>query len=169
MSLAVAVIVIRVLYQFTDRTIEVKWPNDILFRGKKLGGILIETQDAMTVIGIGLNCRTPEFGTEKVIQPVTSLEEVTGSIPDRNRLIIELLRELNDGLREFQIHGFSPFREMWNRHHANRNMWMQTEGRHFQSGRATGVDRSGALLLEQRDGKIVTIHSGEVSVLSMNP
>ncbi len=76
--------------------VELKWPNDVLVGGKKLGGILLERVEhdgaAAAVVGIGINCSQ---GSEELPVPeATSLAIVTGADVDRSELLAALVEEL---------------------------------------------------------------------------
>ncbi len=163
LSLAVAVMVGHALEKFTGKSIAVKWPNDLLYQGKKLCGILIESQPSGTVIGIGINCRPPQFKSDEMKLPAIGLTQITRKRVSRNILISMLLKQLDLGLIRFQQHGFAAFRESWNLSHAFANQWMVTSDSPQVCGRAVDVDECGALMLERKDGKLVRIHSGEVT------
>ncbi len=79
---------------FTVR-LEIKWPNDILFEGRKVAGILVERRGAHVVVGIGVNVAQAmgDFPADISAQ-ATSLYQMTGSLVDRLRVVTELLREL---------------------------------------------------------------------------
>jgi len=102
LSLAVGVAVVRALEAEGFRDIALKWPNDLIHRHLKVGGILIELNgDALgpttTVIGVGLNVRLPPVARKDITVPVTDLASIAGrKAPpiDRNRLLARLLAEL---------------------------------------------------------------------------
>jgi len=164
LSLAVAVLVIEALKLFTPEEIQVKWPNDLLWNKRKLGGILIESQGSTAVIGIGINCRMSTELKNEVRQPATSLADMPNMSVDRNELICALLLELNHGLRQFFAEGLVPFADAWERAHAYSGQWLSVDSNASDQGRAIGIDSGGALLLQRVDGTIASIRSGEVSV-----
>ncbi len=166
LSLAVAVMVGQTLESFTGKPIAVKWPNDLLYQGKKLCGILIESQPSAAVIGIGINCRPPPFKADKIKQPAIGLTQITRKRISRDMLVSRLLKQLDLGFERFQQHGFAAFCESWNRSHAFANQWMSTTDRPLVRGRAVGADESGALMLEKKDGQLAYIHSGEVTLVT---
>jgi BirA family biotin operon repressor/biotin-[acetyl-CoA-carboxylase] ligase len=89
----------------------VKWPNDLLLGESKVGGILCEsgagTRNAsFQVIGIGINVNgTPEDFPEELRRQATSIRHESGRIVDRNRLIAQVLQELESCLDEFLKRG----------------------------------------------------------------
>ena len=170
LSLAVGVALARALEAVGARGIALKWPNDVLWRGRKLAGILTELQgDALgptvAVIGIGLNVRLAVTTRARVDQAVADLEEACGRAPDRNALLARLLIELRVVLERFAGAGFAPLRAEWQRRHASQDKpvtLLLPDGAR-QRGRALGVADDGALMLETRAG-MKRYHSGEVSM-----
>ncbi|MFA5960733.1 MAG: biotin--[acetyl-CoA-carboxylase] ligase [Tatlockia sp.] len=95
-----------------------KWPNDLMWEDKKLGGILIELADTNSngtdlIIGIGINVNT-ENTTHLSTKPSTSLFAITGRTWDRNGLIAELLIAMDSYLLRFLEQGFAGFYAEWN-------------------------------------------------------
>ena len=95
-----AVAVCRAIERVTGLSPDVKWVNDIYYKGKKLGGILTEgalSEDMRTakyvIIGIGLNVLETDF-PEEIRSIATSLESATGKKYDRNLLAAEIIKEL---------------------------------------------------------------------------
>ncbi|WP_428036926.1 bifunctional biotin--[acetyl-CoA-carboxylase] ligase/biotin operon repressor BirA [Amphritea sp.] len=169
LSLAVGVALIRGLTRFGINDVDVKWPNDLLWRGRKLAGVLLEMSgdaagDCFVVIGVGINVNMPEAAAESIDQPWVDLQQVLGVAPSRNRLLAGLMNELVPVLEQFSDEGFVSFREEWQAANAHRNQVISLNlGNRQQLGICRGVDQSGALLLEA-EGKLEAFHGGEVSV-----
>ena len=86
-----------------------KWPNDILKDGRKLGGILVELVPGAphaAVIGIGINLRLPAAMPDDV-RTASSAIDAAGSAVDQNELLAALLAELLITLETFAIAGFA--------------------------------------------------------------
>ncbi|MGB1142587.1 MAG: biotin--[acetyl-CoA-carboxylase] ligase, partial [Halioglobus sp.] len=119
MSLAVGVAVARALAACGVKDATLKWPNDILHNGAKLGGILLEmTGDAsgacQVVVGIGLNVAMPPAAAGDIDQAWTDLRAICAdSPPSRNQLLTQLLNELLPLLADFESTGFAPWRDEW--------------------------------------------------------
>jgi BirA family transcriptional regulator, biotin operon repressor / biotin---[acetyl-CoA-carboxylase] ligase len=172
LSLATGVAVARGVEALGASGIALKWPNDVLWGGRKLAGILIELQgDALgptaAVIGIGVNVRLSVADHDRIGQPATDLGAVCGAAPDRNLVLARLLTELHRALDTFAENGFAPLRAEWQRRHAHqdRRVTLLLPGGVRASGYARGVGEDGSLLLETRAG-IKRYHSGEISVRS---
>jgi BirA family transcriptional regulator, biotin operon repressor / biotin---[acetyl-CoA-carboxylase] ligase len=170
LSLAAGVAVIRALAQSGVRDAGLKWPNDVLWRGRKLAGILIEMQGDMlgpsvAVIGIGLNCRMPAALLERIDQPAVDVATAAGAAPERNKLLALLLIELDHVLTIFARDGFAPFRDEWQLRHVYQGKPVriaQPDGG-IVNGTAEGVADNGALLLATHSGQL-RFHSGDVSL-----
>lgn len=170
LSLAVGVAVSRALIALGVDEAGLKWPNDVLWRGRKLAGILIEMQGDMlgpsaAVIGIGLNCRLPGALRDRIDQPVADLAAACDGAPDRNRVLALLLIELARVLDEFERSGFAPLRDEWQRRHVYQGKAVRIalpDGREV-SGTADGVADDGTFLITTNAGQR-RFHSGDVSV-----
>lgn len=149
--------------------IGLKWPNDLWLmdgpaRGRKLGGVLIETVSAsrvrLAVIGIGLN-----------VQPIGGVEASTGfaclqeldPAATAPEVLHRVALPLVQALRRFESEGFAGFMAGYARRDLLAGQPVRTTQPGAGEGTARGVDAQGALQLQTADG-LVAIHSGEVSV-----
>jgi BirA family biotin operon repressor/biotin-[acetyl-CoA-carboxylase] ligase len=174
LSLAVGVALARRLAALVGPGIALKWPNDIVAGGGKLGGILIELAGDVlgpgaAVIGVGINVRLSSAVRADIDQPATDLESLLDGrafeLVDRNALLAGLLVELDRALAVFASAGFGPFRSEWESRHAHQGKPVTVllpDGR-SERGKARGVAEDGALLLETGGG-VKRFHSGEVSL-----
>lgn len=179
LSLAVAVAVSQALERRGLSGISLKWPNDLLFRGRKLGGILIEVSgsphgSSTAIIGIGLNVRLPVEVHAVIDRPVTDLAEVasigvgngnSSPLPDRGALLGEVLTALAVMLPRYEQAGFAAFRAAWEERHAHRGkqVLLLRDSLTIAEGEAVGVAEDGSLLLRTARG-LERFHSGEVSL-----
>ena len=168
LSLAAGVAVVRALAKLGAGEVQLKWPNDVLWRGQKLAGMLIEMQgDALgpsvAVLGIGLNVRLSGAVRALIDQPACDLEKAAGCVLDRSHALGVLLGELADVLDAFSRDGFPPLREEWERHHAHqgRRIALELPGGRVEQGVARGVADDGALLFESGSA-VRRLHSGEI-------
>jgi BirA family biotin operon repressor/biotin-[acetyl-CoA-carboxylase] ligase len=168
LSLAVGVALTRALAAAGAPAAVLKWPNDVLWRGRKLCGILIELAgDALgptaAVIGIGMNVRLSDATRARIDQPVTDLEAACGAAPGRNELLALVLVELAGVLETFSREGFAPLRAEWQRLHAHqeKRVTLSLPDGSRVTGRARGVAEDGSFLLETRSG-VKRYHSGEI-------
>ncbi|MDG2493730.1 MAG: biotin--[acetyl-CoA-carboxylase] ligase [Luminiphilus sp.] len=149
---------------------QLKWPNDLYLGGKKCGGVLIDlvqssNQDWTIVVGVGLNVAMPNSGGNDIDQPWTDLGSHSAVPLTRNEVGGQLLGALVPLLSSWQVGAFSQWRESWSRRDlmAGHQITVQ-QGNHFISGRADGVDQSGALRVVTNEG-LTVVQSGEASML----
>lgn len=164
LSLAVGVLLAECLNRF-GAPVRLKWPNDLWFDGRKLGGILIELlppadQHSRVVIGFGINVRLREAARDAAAQPVADLREA-GLTATRTELASALLAALLQGLRLFAAEGFAPFQPRFAALDALFGQQVQLCG--TETGIMVGVDPNGRLLLEQA-GLVRAFEAGELSV-----
>ncbi|MBF0750558.1 MULTISPECIES: bifunctional biotin--[acetyl-CoA-carboxylase] ligase/biotin operon repressor BirA [unclassified Pasteurella] len=146
---------------------QVKWPNDILFNGRKLGGILVEIPNVKNgylnlVIGVGINVSLPE--KTGINQPYTQLCEIDPNA-DRQILFPKLIQHLYRYLNRFEKEGISEeFRQVWQRHNAfsYQEVNVLTE-QGVVSGIEQGIDERGRLQV-QCGSELRTFNGGEVSL-----
>jgi BirA family biotin operon repressor/biotin-[acetyl-CoA-carboxylase] ligase len=176
LSLAVGVAVIRALVQLQIPDITLKWPNDLYWRSKKLGGILIEISGEASgpcsaVIGLGLNLYLPATEAEKISQPWTDLSRIPGSQKvSRNKLASALLNHLIPVIAEFENTGLTTYLDEWRAYDClkDRSACLYI-GNQAIEGIVQGIDDNGLLLLEHPDGTVQAYASGEVSFHNVAP
>lgn len=171
LSLVIALAVTRVLEENKFNGLGIKWPNDILWQGKKLAGILLEisgdpTGLSQVLIGLGLNVSANPHAMADVDQAWVDLKTISGKVPDRNKLLAELLSEIIKVIDEFESKGFAAFKEEWASFDALKDQEVELKTHSNQStgilGKVMGVNNQGALLLQTKNG-IETFHGGELS------
>lgn len=167
LSLVVGLLVLDSMRSLGVNNLALKWPNDILLDGAKLGGILIElvtaTQPVELVVGIGINIGAHASIQSRVDIDVAELRsQVRGKI--RNRLTALILNNLHAGCREFESHGFSRFLEQWERndYYRGKNVVISMPAETIE-GVDVGLGLDGSLLV-QTDGRVRQIVAGEVSL-----
>ncbi|MDF1677125.1 MAG: biotin--[acetyl-CoA-carboxylase] ligase [Legionellaceae bacterium] len=170
LSLVVSLAMHHVLQKKTSEIIAIKWPNDLLWRHKKLAGTLIEmvaegNNSADVIIGMGLNINSCFNHTDNTAKPWCSLHEITGQFFDRNELIAELILTINTYLQQFKHDGFSSFRTAWNEKDYLKNKQFSISGpTGVITGIGHGVNQSGYLLLEDEVGSMHTLSSGDTTL-----
>ncbi len=173
LSLAVGLCVRRALLARGARDLALKWPNDLLAGGDKLGGILIELRaesggPAYVVIGIGLNLRLAAGARDAVAATGTRAADLAGAggdPADRNAIAAAVIGECLHGIERFAREGFAVFAAEWAAADALQGRAVRVlAGNTEQHGIARGIDPGGALRLELPDGRVVAVVSGEVSV-----
>jgi BirA family transcriptional regulator, biotin operon repressor / biotin---[acetyl-CoA-carboxylase] ligase len=172
LSLGVGVAVVRALERAGAAGISLKWPNDIWFNDRKMGGVLIELRaeaggPAYVVIGLGLNVSLPATARQEIEASGVSAAAAADACqqePSRNLLAGAILDELLSMLVEYERFGFAAFRDAWTALDALRDREVQVlVGQTAILGIARGVDLDGALLLETAD-RTQRFVSGEASL-----
>lgn len=171
-TLWMGVNICELLARFAKVQPGLKWPNDILFQGRKAGGMLTEARidaDRMhdLVFGLGLNVNRPEPGwPADLARRAIALEEVTGTALDLNRLAAALVGRVLIAYRAFADGDhLGTFAEQWHRFDLLRGRAITLlEGGRRHAGVVTGVDDEGALLLRDETGRSQRFRAGEVTI-----
>lgn len=167
LSLAVGIAAARVLRSLGAAEVAIKWPNDLLLGGAKLGGILIQSRPegagTAVVAGIGLNCRPVAGLARRLRRPVAFLEQHLPAPVSRNALLAALAREVLGALGAFEREGLAAFADAWpqlNAHEGRRLRVRLADGRTL-SGIAEGIAPDGALRLRTRAG-LRALHAARI-------
>lgn len=131
----------------------IKWPNDIFWQNKKLGGILIQTSNNYEkfIIGIGLNVSLPEDSHKKISQAVVSLEDAflqnqQGKDFDREQVVIALIQHLLSHTELFAELPFHAFLQSWQRWDILRGQEVSFDHQDtIISGTVEGIDKHGRI------------------------
>ena len=173
LSLAAGVVTRRVIKAVSGRAPALKWPNDLVWDHRKLGGILVETAPRKSgacrvVVGVGLNVSMDSGTLESVgEQPNSAIDLQTmtnGSPPSRNNLAARLIEGYFEMFSTFEESGFRAYYESFREaDYLRRQPVTVIDGPNCLSGTAEGVDSSGALILMTATGSH-RIVSGDVTV-----
>ena len=175
LGLAIGVCTLRALRGVGLEGASLKWPNDILVEGRKLGGILIELRaesggPASVVIGIGLNVALGETllaEIERTGMPATDLVASGVRRPSRNALAAALIGQMVEGLKRYESEAMRPFIEEWRSADALQGLQIEVRTAAGKvGGWAKGIDLHGALVVETPHG-LQRFISGEVTVRAM--
>ncbi|TXE20784.1 biotin--[acetyl-CoA-carboxylase] ligase [Psychroflexus gondwanensis] len=168
LSALVALALIAALEKYDIPKLSIKWPNDILSRQFKIGGILIENmfnqnRAGASVIGIGLNVNQNEFpGLPKAF----SLKSMTGSTFDLEILLKDLLIEIEDIPLKFNTYSYHDVLELYYSHLFKYNkvgMYQYPDGSLMQ-GLLRGVDNYGRLIVEFEEDRIDSFDIKEIQI-----
>ena len=145
----------------------IKWPNDLYGGKRKLGGILTEfsVRDKAVewvVLGLGLNVNSRP---EELAAQATCVAEEAGKRVSRNRLLVEILKDLEVAYREILADNVEPFFVRWNEacFILGKEVEIEAAGERIQ-GKALRIERDGALILEAKEGALKRIVAGDVSL-----
>ncbi len=168
-----AVAVAKSLMELSGRQAEIKWPNDILFEGKKISGILTEVSAEgnmlqYAIVGVGINTRDAHrLFPESMMPSVISLEEVIGMRLKRAQVAASVLSELETMYMDFISNGeFSEIIDFIKSHSATIGKLVEVDsGDGKIAGVAEDIAEDGALVIRLADQKLRKIYSGDVFAL----
>ena len=171
-TIAAAVSIVRAVWATTGVQAEIKWPNDVQIRGKKLAGILTELNAELDrirylVLGVGVNLNqaVKDFPPE-VAKLATSLAIETGAPVDRGALAARIMEELERDYARICGGGFEALANEWAQHCSTLGKQVRIQiGDRLVQGRAESLDAEGALLVRSSYGNLERIVGGDVTVL----
>lgn len=165
LNLVVALAIIKALERMGVSDLSLRWPSDVLWRGRKIGGSLIELSgeshyNCSAVIGVCVFVMSNHLASE---QNKGFLSEVLSDLPDRNKVVALLIEELLKSLTRYQEEKFTAFISEVQKLDLtlNQKITVQSSGRKVQ-GRSRGINESGFLLLEKENKDKILISNGEI-------
>jgi BirA family biotin operon repressor/biotin-[acetyl-CoA-carboxylase] ligase len=151
-----------------DPSFALKWPNDVLHRGRKLAGILCERVDRLDLVGIGLNVNLdPRDVPAPLRARVTSLSHATGREFDKTAVLSDVVRRVHAVVSRRDEYPFGQVLREYNEHHALRGRRVTvTVNDDVIRGTCTGLDGVGRLVVRDaaRRGSHHRIVAGQVQV-----
>lgn len=170
LSLVVSLAIVKTLNAYgKDNCFSAKWPNDVLYEGKKISGSLIEIHaeshgSSHAIIGIGINVNMLD-DSKQINQAWSSLQQVIGEYIDRNQLCARLINNIVYYLEEFSSFGFVPFQNEWIKADCltNQNITLRHADKKI-NGKVKGVNMQGHLLMELKNGDLRTFSSGDTTI-----
>jgi BirA family biotin operon repressor/biotin-[acetyl-CoA-carboxylase] ligase len=172
LPLLCAVSVAEAVALHTGLDARIKWPNDILASGRKLGGILCEMRvepgrvlHAVAGIGVNVNMKASDFPADLRALATSVLIE-TGARQRRTPLLASVLDVLSSWFDRFLAEDGAPVAHAWRERSATLGEQVRVvTSQETLSGKALDIDDDGALLLELPGGEIRSISSGDVELL----
>jgi BirA family biotin operon repressor/biotin-[acetyl-CoA-carboxylase] ligase len=173
LTLSVGIAAAQALTRLSGIEVQVKWPNDLILRDKKVGGILLETvsqqkQVKHLVIGIGININQSAQEFPPGLQErATSLQAETGMIFERSKVLEQLLLELEETYFLFLRQGLKPLIPQFNQlDYLNGEEVRVNTPSGLLQGETAGIDETGALLLRLPGAnKLKRIISGSAQLI----
>jgi BirA family biotin operon repressor/biotin-[acetyl-CoA-carboxylase] ligase len=174
LSLASGVAVTRALRKLDLDDVGLKWPNDIVAAGGKLGGLLVDVQGESggplsVIIGIGINFKVSknlqrELASGDGLPPIGLHQLSAGKPLSRNSLAADIISEQHAMLTAFAGTGFESFADEWRSNDCMHGRQVTVRvGSEVLTGAAVGIGADGALLLQDK-GQTHQIVSGEVTL-----
>ena len=169
LSLVIGISVVKALKSLTrEIPLQLKWPNDIVVEGKKLGGILVDViaeanGQCRVIIGLGLNVNMTQATVDR---PWTSLELLLNRKIDRNELLANLMDSMLETIDQFRQNGLQAFMHEWNALDSLEGKFISLvcAGNEI-TGTARGVDTLGRLVLESTTGERKAYSSGDTTIV----
>ncbi len=169
LTLVMALAVCDAIRETTKSDARIKWPNDIVINGRKVCGMLTELEAELdcihsVVVGIGINVNQTQFAPE-IAQTATSLFMESGRKVIRALLVERVMHYFEKYYAVFLQKGdLSGLKEAYNERLVNLNTGVRVlDPKGEYDGIARGIDEKGQLLVE-REGRIISVYAGEVSV-----
>jgi BirA family transcriptional regulator, biotin operon repressor / biotin---[acetyl-CoA-carboxylase] ligase len=170
LTVAAATALVRAIRDQTDLALEIKWPNDILIRGRKVAGVLTELSAELDhikhiTLGIGIDVNlTASDLPPDLRKAATSLKLEAGRHMSRADLAAAILRELDRDYEQIRKAQFGKLADEWEEQCVTlgRRVAIQMGARTVQ-GLAESLDDDGALLLRTEHGRLERIVGGDVT------
>lgn len=172
LSLAIGVAVVEALEDCGVHGLTLKWPNDILWHGKKLGGVLIEVNAEMdgvcaVVVGVGVNLSLPHAIKQQIDQAAVDVKEILGQRINRQQITVALISHIVRLLQGYAQLGFASWHKKWQHYDVLYGQEVEVLGlAQAMTGIAQGIDKQGALMINTAAG-LQLISGGEVSLRKM--
>jgi len=166
LPLVAGVAVARALHSLGVARAALKWPNDIVVDGAKLGGILVETKSLggaiKAVVGVGINLRGAAALRMQLRRDVAALEQFI-AVPDKALIAGSIGDALLESIAAFESRGLDAVRTEWERldAHAGQKLRVRLADGRVLTGVSSGLETDGALRLATRGG-MRAIRSGRV-------
>jgi BirA family biotin operon repressor/biotin-[acetyl-CoA-carboxylase] ligase len=171
LTVGTAVALVSAILNVTGIQSEIKWPNDILIRGKKVAGILTElsaeldsVKHVILGIGVDVNVKASEFPAE-LRTIATSLSIELGKMVNRAELAADILHELDGVYRTICAGDFEKVADQWEQSCSTvgHNVAIRVGDRVIR-GRAESLDNEGALCVRTEHGRLERVVGGDVTV-----
>jgi len=157
LSLVAGIAVADTLERATELSVQLKWPNDVMLRRRKVAGCLAEARDGAVVLGIGVNVNQT---SEQLPEGAGSLRTLTGREHDREALLRDVLADLSLRYAAWLEGGLDAVYEGLGPRDFLRGRRVSVNG---TSGVAAMIDREGRLEIQVGHGETMAVESGEVS------
>ena len=170
----------RAVRKTTGLNARIKWPNDLMLGGRKAAGVLSESSVegqsvCYAVLGIGVNVALNTAESQDIAALATSIDEAAGEAIPREKLLAQLLMDLDDLYRSLPLSGARAPSSAMEGPGSVMEEWkglLDTIGNRVTasfhdekfSGEAVGVDDTGNLLLRTDGGDLITLTAGDVTL-----
>ncbi len=169
MSLVVGISIVESLQSLGVNDVSLKWPNDILLQGKKLGGVLIETKvlsqdEFYLAIGFGLNVNLTQQQCDSIGQPAISLNQLPDVAFTRHQLLVKLVSNILQQCTLFEVDSIDHLIEQFNQFDSFRGKQVIVKTRTEEiMGVTLGLERTGWLKVQTEQG-VQSFSAAEISL-----
>lgn len=163
LTLAMGLAVAEALTQLCALPFDIRWPNDILWQGKKCCGILARWEEGAVLGGVGINLRQREF-PDDLRTPAVSLWQVCGREISPENALEALMPKMDDFVQLLEEQGREAIIRLFGQassYAAGRRVQVDLDGRTIK-GITAGLDEYGFLRVQKEDGHIETVLAGGV-------
>ncbi|MFH1485692.1 MAG: biotin--[acetyl-CoA-carboxylase] ligase [Chloroflexota bacterium] len=168
LSMVASLATVRAIQKVTGLASSIKWPNDVLIRGKKVCGILIDCElqgeeVETAIIGLGLNVNLEPAAFAEIADTATSLSAELAREVSRLEVLHSLLTQIERYY--LALRSGASLREEWKDNLDTLGKWVRVwVGSTLEEGEACSVDTEGCLIVKRSDGTLVTILAGDVTL-----
>ncbi|MCF8008577.1 MAG: biotin--[acetyl-CoA-carboxylase] ligase [Halanaerobiales bacterium] len=149
---------------------DLKWPNDIMYKNKKICGILAQFKSTgnkvkKVVVGIGINVNQDSFPVDLKKFSI-SLKNIKGNKVDRAKLLTEILNNFSIYFKLFNNKEYKKVTGMWKKEMKllNKNVVIKKSNGNRINGTVIDITDKGELVLKKEDGSIKTYIAGDISI-----
>ncbi len=173
LGIAAAIAAAEAIQSVAKAQVQIKWPNDILLRHRKIAGILTETDiqpdgTYAVIIGCGINVNTPYTALpDRIIFPASSIQLETGQHTDRPKLLAAWLENMETHYLYWQNGDMQKITAAWHQYAygLGQQISIDQQGQ-THAGVLQGMAADGSLILQTKNGKTINILSGDVTAIS---
>jgi len=163
LSFVTSVVVLKTIsslaYKVAERTIKLKWPNDILINKKKVSGILLEAisinNNHYIAIGIGINVKHSPLNVEQL---TTNLSDENIEVKDLESLLDVIMINFEKYLNKWKEQGFAKIRQYWLKNVENLGQIVTINDKNTKiQGIFNGISQDGAMQLQLDSGQVLLL------------
>ena len=159
LPLSCGIAIVESIFKTNNIKCELKWPNDILYDNKKIGGILIEKKSNYFIVGLGLNVNQKKMNAE-IADKSCSLRQIMNEKISREYLLAEILNILEKLINQPKEIIIKRWQELCS--HINKEVYF-SYGRNKLNGTFLGLSNKGKARMKI-DSKIITFNSGAIQL-----
>ncbi len=170
LPLVASLAICKGLQQFVDTNLQIKWPNDIMMSGKKIGGVLVEKQKDIALLGVGINVKTPPQTLKGFlgIALESSCYDKYGDLK-REDVFSSVLKSLVDAIYVYEEKGWNAFSAEYEEACLTIGQNVEWQNEEYKlHGKAIGLIEDGTLEIKTADGKVYAIHAGDIIAQGQN-